>query len=243
MKHDIYRRVLLAPVLALALMCATATAAYANTGEAAGTEDAAPPAITEPEPTPEPEPADPVELTPEGQMTLVDDLSGEQAVDKQFLTIITKNGNYFYLVIDRSGDTENVHFLNLVDESDLLALIEGEVTTAQATTTPEPVEQAPVAPEPEPVPEPESEPGIDLSLILGAMVLAALTGGGILFYLKVLKPKRTTRSAAVPTELDGFDFTDDEPDDIDVGGIDIMEPDEQTQPHSYEDWEERKDRR
>ena len=83
-------------------------------------------------------------LTPTGNLTLVDDVLQEsnsetpdaeesddpsadtpaQPENKQFITVQSKNGNYFYLVIDRSGETENVYFLNLVDESDLLALIE-----------------------------------------------------------------------------------------------------------------------
>ena len=71
-------------------------------------------------------------LTPNGNLTLVDDIyrveryESEEAVlqDKQFITVETKNGNIFYLIIDRSGDTENVYFLNMVDEADLLALLE-----------------------------------------------------------------------------------------------------------------------
>ncbi len=47
-------------------------------------------------------------------------------MNKQFVTLVSKNGNYFYLVIDRAGDKENVYFLNLVDEADLLALIQEE---------------------------------------------------------------------------------------------------------------------
>ena len=42
----------------------------------------------------------------------------------QFVTVETKSGNVFYLVIDHS--TGDVYFLNLVDESDLLALLEDE---------------------------------------------------------------------------------------------------------------------
>ena len=52
---------------------------------------------------------------------------------------ITVNGNYFYIIIDRSGDTENVYFLNLVDEADLFALMETEEETAETEPETEPV--------------------------------------------------------------------------------------------------------
>ena len=84
-------------------------------------------------------------LTPSGNMTLVDDILQDESYyvqdkkvvkDKQFITVESKNGNYFYIIIDRSGDTENVYFLNLVDEADLLALMEdGEKYTSAPTCT------------------------------------------------------------------------------------------------------------
>ena len=69
-------------------------------------------------------------LTPPGNLTLVDD-AGSESSGKQFITVVTKNGNYFYLVIDRDKDgADNVHFLNLVDESDLLSLLEEDEARA-----------------------------------------------------------------------------------------------------------------
>ena len=60
-------------------------------------------------------------LTPKGNATLVDDYGG----NKQLITVTTKSGNYFYILIDRAAEGEQtVHFLNQVDEADLMALTE-----------------------------------------------------------------------------------------------------------------------
>ena len=63
---------------------------------------------TEPAPT----------LTPEGNAALVDDFGG----NKQLITVTTKAGNYFYILIDRANEDKKtaVHFLNQVDEADLM---------------------------------------------------------------------------------------------------------------------------
>ena len=68
----------------------------------------------------EPEKAPP--LTPDGNAALVDDCGG----NKQLITVTTKAGNYFYILIDRANEDKKtaVHFLNQVDEADLMALME-----------------------------------------------------------------------------------------------------------------------
>ena len=161
------------------------------------------------EPTPQPTTTpNPVALTPGGNLTLVDDIEGEQAEDKQFITVVTRNGNYFYIIIDRAGDGENVYFLNMVDETDLLTLIEEmDDAPTQTVVAPQPEPQPPTTTEPEPQPEPETKSGGGMGGIL-AIVLILAAGGGAFYYFKVLKPKQAQGGGTL-TELDELDFDDD----------------------------------
>ena len=161
------------------------------------------------EPVKETEPEAAVPLTPEGNLTIVDDLEGEQAEDKQFITVKTKAGNTFYLIIDRAGKENNVYFLNLVDEADLRALMEED-----GTLEPLPGEGAvPTVPEPEPVPTPEPETEVEEPAPVKSMnptpiilVLLILLGGG-LWYFKLRKPKSSFKGS---TNLDEYSFDDDD---------------------------------
>ena len=68
-------------------------------------------------------------LTPDGNAALVDDFGG----NKQLITVTTKAGNYFYILIDRANEDKEtaVHFLNQVDEADLMALMEDGQSTEE----------------------------------------------------------------------------------------------------------------
>ena len=162
------------------------------------------------EPVKETEPEAAVPLTPEGNLTIVDDLEGEQTEDKQFITVKTKAGNTFYLIIDRAGKENNVYFLNMVDEADLRALMEED-----GTLEPLPGEGAvPIVPEPEPEPTPEPEteaeepePVKSMNPVPIILVLLVILGGGGLWYFKLRKPKPSVKGS---TNLDEYSFNDDD---------------------------------
>ena len=127
-------------------------------------------------------------LTPEGNLTLVDDYhtTYSDGSGQQFITLVSKSGAYFYLVIDRAADgDETVHFMNLVDEADLLALMEEE-----DIPQPEPEPEPEPAPEPMPEPEPEKEEGGAGKFVLVLLVLAGIAGGGGYFWMKLQQKKR-----------------------------------------------------
>lgn len=52
-------------------------------------------------------------LSPDGNLSLIDDIGSPTASGKQFITVEIKNGNVFYLIIDRDDEgEETVYFLN-----------------------------------------------------------------------------------------------------------------------------------
>ena len=144
-------------------------------------------------------------LTPDGNATLVDDFGG----NKQLITVTTKNGNYFYILIDRDDEGENtVHFLNQVDEADLLALMEDGSTEAAPPAVCSCTDKCeagkvnvscPVCkdnmtacsgkeaePETEKPTEQPKEKGNTGGLVL-FLVVALLGGGGAFYYFKFMK--------------------------------------------------------
>ena len=219
MKNKRVFRSFLVLLAALVCMGGFSVTAYAGGGEDIPTDDSGVIVETEPQP-----------LTPEGNMTLVDDISGEASEDKQFITVISKSGNYFYIIIDNAAEGENtVHFLNQVDEADLMAIIGEEETESPpavcnctdkcatgAINTACPVCSVNMGActgkeaEPEQPAEPEEKSGGMGGLII-FLVVAVLGGGGAFYYFKILKPKQNVKGG---TDLDDFDFDEydeDEP--------------------------------
>ena len=168
-------------------------------------------------------------LTPDGNLSLIDDIGTTGG--KQFITLQTKAGNTFYLIIDRDDEGEQtVHFLNQVDEADLMALTEdgeavpetctctakceaGAVNTAcpvcknnlTACTGPEPEATEPEADEPQ-----EKETGGGMGGLVVFLVVVLMGGGAALYFFKFKKPKDNTKGN---DDLDEYDFGEDEDDE------------------------------
>ena len=158
--------------------------------------------VSEPEVTPETTPLEEAEeewgpLTPDGNMTLVDDYGAPSKAGKQFITVVTKSGNYFYIIIYRDDNgTETVHFLNMVDEADLLALMDEDAVNdyiAQKEakeTEPAVTEESTPTEEPEAEEEPEEPVKKKSSGALVIVLILALGGAGGYFYFTKVKNKK-----------------------------------------------------
>ena len=224
----------LGALLVSAVLCAgMAAPAFAFEGEAAPVEQPVLPEVVEDIVTVTDETSG--ALTPEGNLTLVDDYhtSYSDGSGQQFITLVSKSGNTFYLVIDRNAKgQQTVHFMNLVDEADLLALMEEEAADAytaekEAAAQAEldrlkAEEEAKKVAEEAATAEPPKENKVTkyAGAFLGVVALIALAaGGGFYFYRQQMQKKKAEKEALDPdanyTEDKG-DFeipTEDEPED------------------------------
>ena len=154
-------------------------------------------------------------LTPKGNAQLVDDVSDNENL--QFITVTARDGNVFYFVIDKGAQSENVYFLNTVDESDLEALVEKSDKKPTATAKPELMENtaetdstendkknADSKTEKSEQPEQKQQKNNSGLFIILALAAAAGIGG---YYYKVILPKKKLEQA---DDLDDFDFEDED---------------------------------
>ena len=203
----------LGALLVSAALCAgMAAPAFAFEGEAAPVEQPVLPEVVEEDVvtvTDETSGA----LTPEGNLTLVDDYHTDYSdgSGQQFITLVSKSGNTFYLVIDRNAKgQQTVHFMNLVDEADLLTLMEEEDADAY-TAEKEAAEQDKLKAEEEAkkAAEEAAASGTEqpkenkvtkiASGFLGVVVLIALAaGGGFYAFTKQKQKKQAEKEALDP---------------------------------------------
>ena len=184
------------------------------------------------------------------------DLLYDKHTNKQFIAVETRNGHTLYLVIDydkpldEDGDQYETYFLNLVDESDLLALIDedsapvcsckdkceaGAVNTACAvckTNMTECMGKEKVTektPEPDPTPDTSDSPDKDGgekksgSGLVVIVLLLLMAGGGALYWFKLRKKKPDTKG---PVDLDDYDYGDEDEDEEYENEDDADEPEE-----------------
>ena len=169
-------------------------------------------------------------LTPDGNLTLIDDIGTSTKAGKQFITLESKNGNVFYMIIDRDDEgEETVHFLNQVDEADLMALTGEEETPSVCSCTTKCVAgtvntscpvcavnmtecvgkeakpEVPAEPTEPAAEEPEKKSGVGGILVI--LLIVALGGGAAFYIFKQKKAKPQTKGSA---DLDDYDYGEDE---------------------------------
>ena len=183
-------------------------------------------------------------LTPEGNLTLVDDYHTDYSdgSGQQFITLVSKSGATFYLVIDRNAKgQQTVHFMNLVDEADLLSLMEdedAEAYTAEKEAAAQAAQERKQAEEDAKKAAEEAEASGSeqtggnkvtkyAATFLGVLALVGLVaGGGIYTFMKQKQKKQAEKEALdpdanytedkgdfeIPTDVPDEDEAPDEPD-------------------------------
>ena len=233
----------LGALLVSAALCAgMAAPAFAFEGEAAPVEQPVLPEVVEDIVTVTDETSG--ALTPEGNLTLVDDYHTDYSdgSGQQFITLVSKSGATFYLVIDRNAKgQQTVHFMNLVDEADLLALMEEDTAdayiaekeaAAQAEQDKLKAEEEAKKAAEEAAASGEEQPKENkvtkiATGFLGVFVLIALAAGGIFYAFAKQKQKKQAEKEAldpdanytedkgdfeIPTDVPDEDETPDEQD-------------------------------
>ena len=230
------------------LMGSLAAPAFAYGTETEPAPDPAPAPVTVP--TAEPAEEVPVTvqeevtgpLTPEGNLSLVDDYhtTYSDGSGQQFITMVSKSGAYFYLVIDQAADgDQTVHFLNMVDEADLLALMEEEQAEAynsekeaalQAELEKQQAEEEAKKAAEEAAKAESEYKNFDLtglaSKFLGVIALVGLAaGGGFYFFIQKKKKEQAAKENVDPDA----DYREDEEE--------IILPDGEPEPDAAQDEE------
>ena len=198
MKNKVMKKILMIMLSSTILMGSASVTAFAQANENAEQAETAEQVIEE-QPVEQPA-AEGTPFSTSGNGQLVDDKENDSS--KQFLTVQTKNGNTFYMVIDRSGTSENVYMMSLVDENDLAEFL-GENEEIEKKEEP-----AVVLPETTVQPETEVKPESGGNKMFGSAIL----GGGIVLVFGglaafALSKFRKKKEDSIVEE--GLEFADD----------------------------------
>lgn len=186
-------------------------------------------------------------LTPEGNLTLVDDyhVSYSDGSGQQFITLVSKSGASFYLVIDRNAKgQQTVHFMNLVDEADLLALMDEDAAdayTAEKEAAAKAEQDKLKAEEEAKKAAEEAAKTVDAPKenkvtkyaagFLGVVALIALAAGGGFYAFTKQKQKKQAEKEAIDPDADYTeDFGDFEIPPEDHSDEDTIADEEDTEP-------------
>ena len=221
MKNKWLRRCLVL-LLCMVLMLGSNTSAFAyyndeesNDGvtvEEVTTTPEPSPVVQDPEPVQEPQ----GQITPDGNLSLLDDLDYSARGGLQFMTVTTRSGHVYYIVIDRTANSQNVYFLNQVDEYDLMSIM-SDAEKAQYEQDQKTQEQqrpqnvVPVQPadDQQQSQTPAQQPSQQFSIGNNLTMLAFFGGLGLLvvigFYFLKIKPKKNGGDFD-----EDLDFEDDE---------------------------------
>lgn len=206
MKNKVMKKILMIMLSSTILMGSASVTAFAQANENAEQAETAEQVIEE-QPAEQPA-AEGTPFSTSGNGQLVDDKENDSS--KQFLTVQTKNGNTFYMVIDRSGTSENVYMMSLVDENDLAEFLgeneeiekkeEPAVVLPETTAAPEP--ETTVQPETEVKPESGGNKMFGSAILGGGIVL--VFGGLAAFDLSKFRKKKEDSIVE-----EGLEFADD----------------------------------
>jgi hypothetical protein len=147
-------------------------------------------------------------FTPDGTGSLLDFATDESG--KEFFTILTEDGNVFYLIIDKQRSSKNVYLLNNVTENDLISLADkkenlskNSVTLQTAEPKKSDVKNSDKTSETEKTPKPAGKDNNLIYVCIFAVIVFI-----IFYYYKIILPKK--QSAGMTEE-------DDYEDDFDGG--------------------------